>query len=93
MSQESGPGGSPIATAGGRGSSAASVARFVVRHPVGLAQCALIVLVAIVVLQNLEPTSVDFLFWTVSSLPKLVLILIAMGVGAVSWEIVRRLLR
>ena len=93
MSQDSAPGGHTIGETAGRGSAAASVGRFVVHHPLGIAQGVLVALVAIVVLQNLEPTSVDFLFWTVSSLPKLVLIVIAMGVGALGWEIVRRLLR
>ena len=52
----------------------------------------LIVLLAIVVLQNLEPTSIDVLFWSVPSLPKLVLILVAMLAGGVLWEIARRLI-
>ena len=66
-------------------------ARFAARHPVGVVQGIFIVLVAIVVLQNLEPTSIDLLFWSVPELPKLVLILVAMLAGGALWEIARRL--
>jgi uncharacterized integral membrane protein len=51
-----------------------------------------VVLIAIVVLQNVEPTSIDVLFWSVPGLPKLVLILVAMLAGGLIWEIARRLL-
>lgn len=67
-------------------------ARFAARHPAGVVQAFFIVLVAIIVLQNLEPTSIDLLFWSVADLPKLVLILAAMLAGGVVWEIARRLL-
>lgn len=43
-----------------------------------------LVLIAIVVLQNMEPTSLRFLFWSFLAVPKLVLILISMLVGAVA---------
>ena len=66
--------------------------RFAARHPAGVLQGIFILLVAIVVLQNLEPTSIDLLFWSVASLPKLVLILAAMLAGGALWEIARRLL-
>ncbi len=55
-----------------------------------LAQGVGLALIAIVVLQNVESTSLDVLFWTVSELPKLVVIFLAMIVGALVWEILRR---
>jgi uncharacterized integral membrane protein len=51
------------------------------------------VLVVIVVLQNLEPTSIDILFWSMKSVPKLFLLLASMLTGAAVWEVLRRLLR
>lgn len=48
------------------------------------------VLLAVIVLQNLEPTSLNVLFWTVAQVPKLVLLLGAMVLGALIWEVLRR---
>ena len=59
-------------------------------HPLGALQILLLILVLIVIAQNLETTSIDVLFWTLASLPKLVLILISMVVGALVWEGLRR---
>jgi uncharacterized integral membrane protein len=70
----------------------AGVARFVGRHPAGVVQGLFIALLAIVVLQNLEPTSLDVLFWSVPALPKLVVMLVAMLAGGALWEIARRLI-
>jgi uncharacterized integral membrane protein len=78
---------------GASGSAIGRVAQFAVRHPIGIAHSAFFVLVAIVVLQNLEPTSIDVLFWKFASVPKLVLIFFSMIVGAAAWELARRLLR
>lgn len=64
--------------------------RFVGRHPSGIAQTVFFSLVAIIILQNLEPTTIDVLFWSYPGFPKLVLILFSMGVGAAAWELVRR---
>lgn len=66
---------------------------FVLRHPIGVVQFVFFALVAVVVLQNLEPVSIDVLFWSVRGLPKLVLILLSMLVGAAAWEVLRRLPR
>ncbi|MGH0031013.1 MAG: lipopolysaccharide assembly protein LapA domain-containing protein [Myxococcota bacterium] len=44
-------------------------------------------LLAVVVLQNLEPTRIDLLFWSVAEVPKLVLILVSMAVGVALWEL------
>jgi hypothetical protein len=87
-------GAAPSATGGetSRASLPAGIARFVARHPSGVAQGLFVALLAIVVLQNLEPTSIDVLFWSVPSVPKLVLILGAMLAGGALWEIARRLL-
>ena len=75
-----------------RGSAFARGLRFVARHPAGVLQGVFIALLAIVVLQNLEPTTIDVLFWSVPGLPKLVLILVSMVAGGVLWEIARRLI-
>jgi uncharacterized integral membrane protein len=54
-------------------------------------QVAFFTLVAIIILQNLETTSIDVLFWSIAALPKLVLIFLSMIVGALAWELARRL--
>jgi uncharacterized integral membrane protein len=66
---------------------------FILRHPVGVLHAIVLLLLAIVVFQNVEPMSIHVLFWSIGAVPKLVVILVAMVVGAVLWEIVRRLLR
>lgn len=66
---------------------------FVTRHPVGVAQACVALLVVVVVLQNVEPTSIDLLFWSVARVPKLVLILASMVIGGFIWELLRRRLR
>ena len=63
---------------------------FLAGHPIGVLQTLFFVLVAIVVLQNLEPTTLDVLFWSIPGLPKLVMLLAAMIVGALVWEVLRR---
>lgn len=75
------------------GSALGGAARFVGRHPLGVLQGVAFALVAIVVLQNLEPVQIEVLFWSVPEVPKLVLMLIAMLVGAAAWEVLRRALR
>ncbi|HXV35749.1 MAG TPA: hypothetical protein VEC18_01295 [Myxococcota bacterium] len=65
-------------------------ASWIAGHPRGLAQGVGLALLAIIVLQNVESTSLDVLFWTVSELPKLVVIFLAMIAGALVWEILRR---
>jgi len=75
------------------GGALGNVARFTGRHPLGVLQGIAFALVAIVVLQNLEPVRIEVLFWSVPQVPKLVLILIAMLVGAAAWEVLRRALR
>jgi len=67
-----------------------AVGRFLVHHPVGVFQALFLALVTVVVLQNLEPTSLDVLFWSIAELPKLVLVLVAMAIGGLVWEILRR---
>jgi uncharacterized integral membrane protein len=74
------------------GSLPAGAWRFLRRHPLGVLQGAFLLLVLVVVLQNLEPTQLDVLFWSIASVPKLVLIFVAMLVGGLLWEILRRLL-
>lgn len=46
-------------------------------------------LLGIVVLQNLEPTRLDILFWTSGEIPKLVLVLGSMILGVFLWEMGR----
>ena len=50
-------------------------------------------LLAVIVLQNIEPIEIDLLFWSVARVPKLVLILVSMLIGGLIWEVVRRRLR
>ena len=63
---------------------------FVVRHPVGILKAIGAVLVVIVILQNVEPTSVHLLFWKIAQLPKIVLILVSIALGGLFWELARR---
>lgn len=77
----------------GSHSSGGRLLGLVARHPGGVVQLVLLLLVAIVVLQNVESTSIDVLFWSVPDFPKLVLILVSMLVGAAAWEIARRWIR
>ena len=82
----------PTGPAPDRPSLPVGVFRFIGRHPAGVVQGLFVALLAIVVLQNLEATSIDILFWSVPELPKLVVILLAMLAGGLLWEIARRLL-
>lgn len=52
-----------------------------------------LVLLLVFVLQNVEPTRVDVLFWSLPGVPKLVLILVSMALGGVLWEVLRRQLK
>ncbi len=60
------------------------------RRPGAVALAVVALLVAIIVLQNVEPIEIDLLFWSVARVPKLVLILISMLLGALIWEVARR---
>ncbi len=64
---------------------------FVMDHRAPLRRGALLALMLVVILQNLEPTKIDFLFWSLPDVPKLVVILTAMALGAVVWEMGLRL--
>jgi uncharacterized integral membrane protein len=70
--------------------SGAALWRFLVQHPVGVLQALAAGLLVVVVLQNLEPTSIDLLFWSVPDVPKLVLMAASILAGGVGWEILRR---
>jgi uncharacterized integral membrane protein len=74
---------------GGR-SFARRVGGFIVRHPVGILKSIAAALVIIVILQNVEPTSVHVLFWKIAQLPKIVLILVSIALGGLLWELSRR---
>ena len=65
---------------------------FIWRYRIAFARGAALLLIVLVILQNLEPTSLDLLFWSLPSVPKLVLIIASMALGAGLWELVRRLL-
>lgn len=78
---------------GGASGAFGEVARFMGRHPLGVLQALAFALVAVIVLQNLDPMRIEVLFWSVPEVPKLVLILIAMLLGAALWEVLRRALR
>jgi uncharacterized integral membrane protein len=64
---------------------------WIVRHRLALLRATLLVALLVVILQNVEPIDVDLLFWSLSDVPKLVLILASMALGAAFWEITRRL--
>lgn len=66
---------------------------WLITHPMGALQILLVVMAIIVVFQNLEPTSIDILFWTLVDIPKLVLLMASMLFGALVWETLRRVLR
>jgi len=88
---------SPTGSPGGEGapptsSRLARTGRFVASHPVGVVHALILALVTVVILQNLEPTSIDFLFWSIPEIPKLVILILAMFIGGGLWEIIRRLL-
>jgi uncharacterized integral membrane protein len=79
------------AKAGGVGTRLRRIGQFIVENPLRTAQIVFFALVVIIILQNLETTSIDILFWTIAALPKLVLIFLSMIIGALAWELVRRL--
>ena len=88
------PSESPQAESAGSDRSDNRARRFagsIARNPFRSAQILFFTLVAIIILQNLESTSIDVLFWSVTSLPKLVLIFLSMIVGAAAWELIRRI--
>ena len=92
MSQQPGTAPPGSAATDRSGSTIGRVAGFLVRHPIGVLQFIFFSLIAIIILQNLESTSIDVLFWSIPTFPKLVLIFVSMLVGAAGWELVRRLL-
>ena len=79
--------------ANGIGSKFRRAAQFSIQNPIRTNQFVFFSLVAIIILQNFETTSIDVLFWSITSLPLLVLIFLSMVVGAVAWELLRRLKR
>jgi uncharacterized integral membrane protein len=83
-----GPSGPPPASPG----LFSRMARAAARHPMRVVKWIAGLLVAIVLIQNLEPTSFHVLFWQIAQLPKLVALLIAMAIGALAWEVLRRAL-
>lgn len=66
--------------------------QWLISHPIGALQLIGLILLIIIVAQNLEPTSIDILFWTLVDIPKLLLLLISMVTGALVWELVKRTL-
>ena len=76
---------------GGFGARMGRIGRYIAQNPLRAVQIVFFVLLAIIILQNLETTSIDVLFWTIAALPKLVLIFLSMILGAIAWELIRRL--
>ena len=66
--------------------------QWLISHPIGALQLIGLILLIIIVAQNLEPTSIDILFWTLVDIPKLLLLLISMVTGALVWEVAKRTL-
>jgi uncharacterized integral membrane protein len=81
------------AKVGGFGARLRKIGGSIVQNPIRTVQIVFFTLVAIIILQNLETTSIDVLFWSFAALPKLVLIFLSMIVGALAWELARRLKR
>jgi len=79
------------AKAGGFGAKLGRIGRYIVQNPLRTVQFVFFALLAIIILQNLETTSIDVLFWTIAALPKLVVIFLSMILGAITWELIRRL--
>lgn len=77
--------------AGGFGARLRRIGRSIAQNPARSIQIVFFTLVAIIILQNLETTEIDVLFWSFAALPKLVLIFVSMIVGALAWELARRL--
>lgn len=74
----------------GTGGAPGGAGGFLWRHRTGVLRALGALLLGTVILQNVEPTTIDLLFWSLPGVPKLVLILISMALGAGLWEIVRR---
>ncbi len=62
---------------------------FATNHPRSTFRGTMVFLISIVILQNYESTSIDFLFWTLADSPKIFVILISMLIGALVWEMYR----
>lgn len=62
---------------------------FVVGHLGATFRSIAVLIIAIVVLQNIESTSIDVLFWSISDSPKIIVILVSMLFGGVLWELYR----
>jgi len=62
---------------------------FLTKHPIATFKGVVVLLLAFVILQNYGPTSIDFFFWTLTSSPKVVVILVSIIIGAIGWELFR----
>jgi len=69
------------------------IGRGILARPRMLAGSACILLLVVVILQNLEPVTLDFLLWNLGPFAKLWLILGSMALGAGLAEAVRFFLR
>jgi uncharacterized integral membrane protein len=87
MSEPATPAPSPAAPSALRRSG-----RFLWRHRLPATWTLVLLLLLTIVLQNVEPTTLDLFFWSLPDVPKLVLILISMALGAGLWEAARRVL-
>lgn len=74
----------------GGGGGVSRIGAFSWRHRALLWRATLVLLVVIVILQNVEPTTIDVLFWSIARVPKLVLIVASMAIGIVLWELGKR---
>jgi uncharacterized integral membrane protein len=72
---------------------AKQVGRKILSRPKVLAGCLLLLMLIVVILQNLEAVTLDFLFWNLGPFAKLWLILGSMAVGAGLAEGIRLLLK
>lgn len=67
--------------------------RFLAAHWAGTLTTLVLLSMGIIILQNVEPVQFDVLFWSFPALPKLVVILVSMALGALLAEVARFLLR
>ena len=70
-----------------------SISRKILSRPKWIAAGTVAVLVLVIMVQNMEPVTLDFLFWNTGPFAKLWLMVACMLVGVVLAEIVRYLRR
>jgi uncharacterized integral membrane protein len=81
-------GGNAAGNAAGKGRGK-NVMEFGWTHRAAVWRIAVVLVVLIIILQNIEPTHVDLLFWSLPAVPKLVLMVVSALFGAVFYAAAR----